>query len=263
MKTHKTRTGARRIRPNEVPAGKLVIIPYVRPVGTPDSLAMAIRGWRMFCKEPVRLVVLGDRPECAGAFPDVSFVPAEQGDNPHVSVSRSLMAYLPAVGDDCFYLTADDIVPVSAFSLDQLDSAPLSARQLLLEPAAGNYYIADMVRTKSELEARGIEFRNYSVHVPHRYDRRMYLKMCEDFRLDSVALDPETLYYCVSGAQSAGACDERQGTLAHTVLPFDDIRELRGKLRNVVFINFGGSLTDRRYYDLISDYLDETADTDS
>lgn len=229
----------------------LVLIPYVRAVGTPESIQMALRGWQKFCRQPVRLVVLGEIPSCSADFPDVTFLAyAPSCGNPHVNTCRALMDYLPQCDDETFVLSADDIVPVRPFDIGLLAATPRSNRQLPLDANSDNYFIADMARTLGAVPNAV----NYSVHVPHRYDRAAFLKLCNDWHLDKEAYDYESLYYNTVRHEDAGVLAENNELLI-TIMQYDRLELVRRRIGSVTFVNFGGSCCDGRYYELVDTYI--------
>ena len=234
----------------------VVLIPYVKPTKTPDSLEIVIRAWQKNAQFPVRLVIIGDKPDFDIEGIDVEHVSAPTG-NPHVhiEVCRGIQEFISKEKCARFILAHDDEVPLQPFMPADLKATAFREFPEL-DPASDNFFISDMARTVEKLKEMSINPIFFSGHAPHVYDSEVFLQMIEDYELTEVGFDYEVLYFCTKHIEPVYLDNPFDNGYSFLIMQFDELDRVKDRLATHQWCSFGGSCTSQVYYDTVAKYLE-------
>jgi hypothetical protein len=121
------------------------------------------------------------------------------GKSPRLDVIQKKLAVIASdhVNEE-FFWSNDDIYFINKVTYHDLCIAKVIAidlRQKVARIIGKSVYHDDLKATYNELVRRRMPMRNYSTHLPYRYEKSKLQAMITEFDLENVRLLPENIYF--------------------------------------------------------------------
>lgn len=228
----------------------LVVIPYLASAAQGSELELAVTGWRLFFRNPYRLLVVGDHHPVVESGDDISFLPCPRIDPvegqylPHLDMvhkfRRAVEAYPQYHG---FVYTCDDIYPTADFDIWDILVPKEPVRGFEVKPydwrkGKPDWY-SDKCKTAELCRLNFIPDRNWVCHLPVYYDVQKLLLTYLGYHCDTTSYVVENIYFNEEYPMDVHARPERQYHDEVTTT-YPDIRPL-GSVKWVSNANSGWS----------------------
>jgi hypothetical protein len=175
-----------------------IAIPHVEKLAQWDELRFALRSIAKNYKGEVRIWIVGDKPKWLSRKANYIKVP-HTGKSPRPDVIAKIQALISNEGvNEEFFWSNDDIYFVNKVTYADLCVPKVAAadlKQKVLRITDKTVYTADVKATLNALMKANLPFKNYSTHLPYRFEKTKMTKLIHDFDLENARLLPENLYY--------------------------------------------------------------------
>lgn len=183
----------------------LVVIPYLASAAQGNELELAVTGWRLFFKEPHRIVVVGSRP-CDAIRDQVDWIPCPRVDivpgqyRPHIDHVHKFRKVRELYPDSQgFIYTCDDIYPTSDITMEDIlqPKCPETGFEFDLwnwRDFTPDWY-SDKGKTGELCREEGLPIRNWVCHLPVYYEWDKLLAIYDKYDCDHVSYIVENIYF--------------------------------------------------------------------
>ena len=191
------------ILPGELTKETLVVIPYLAAGAQGRELEYAVEGWRKHCKDPYRLVIVGDYPAFLDDNPtDVSFIhcprvaEVEGQYTPHLDMVNKFLRvkeYFPET--DGFVYACDDMYAISDFTFADVKAVKTNTDRFLGNALSLNGWQRDLAKTAEICDTEGLPRRGYVCHLPVWYDWKKLTALIQMYDAGNNSVVLEQLYF--------------------------------------------------------------------
>lgn len=184
----------------------LIIIPYLPSGAQGDELNLAITGWRLYCRFPFHIAVVGEGLQALReryANSDIVTIVeskrvAEKAGNyrPHldyVSCFRKVHDLFPESKE--FVFVADDCFAVNDFTYDDIKALKVHDTEFLGSDDKYNGWRRDVLKTRLMLESKGLPRRNFTTHLPMLFEWDKWEAIVKEYDMENESYVIEALYY--------------------------------------------------------------------
>lgn len=175
-----------------------IVFPHVEKFAQWEELRYALRSIHKNYKGQVHIVIVGDKPKWLNTKALYIKVPCT-GKSPRLDVIQKKLAVIEHTKvPEEFFWSNDDIYFVNKVTYHDLCIPKIMGadlRQKVSRLVGKSVYHDDLKATYNELVSRRMPLRNYSTHLPYRYEKTKLKALIKDFNLETVRLLPENIYF--------------------------------------------------------------------
>lgn len=175
-----------------------IAFPHVEKLAQWEELRYALRSIHENYKGQCRIWIVGDKPKWLSKNANFIKLP-HTGKSPRPDVMAKIMALIAneKVNEE-FFWSNDDIYFINKVTYADLCIPKVLTADLrtkVLRITAKTVYTEDVKLTLNALVKASLPFKNYSTHLPYRFEKTKMLELIEQFKLEDARLLPENLYY--------------------------------------------------------------------